>query len=134
MVSIIALITLVATAAALKVTYPTESDVWKTGESQTITWDTVSTDPSVVDVYLSNMASYPTTSILLASDVSASDGKLTIDGSKLAVGTAFTINLSNGSTQIYAQSVSPPSFSPAIFPGRTHHTGNSAECVLVKSS
>ncbi|CAN8101218.1 unnamed protein product [Discula destructiva] len=106
MVSMLSILTFAATVAALKITSPTSDDVWSTGESQTVTWDHVSTDQDSFNVYLSNMASYPTTTILLLSDVSASDGSATIDGSKLQTGDSFTINFTNGTEteQIYAQS------------------------------
>lgn len=109
MVSVrLALLALASTAAALSVTSPTSSDVWTVGESQTVTWDTVSSDQSTFNIYLSNMVSYPSTTILLASDVSKSAGKATIDGSKLTAGDSFTINFTNGTEteQLYAQSVS----------------------------
>lgn len=108
MVSSLTLLALASGAIALQVTSPTHSDVWTVGDSETITWSSVSSDQDTFNIYLSNMASYPTTSILLASDVSASDGSAKIDGSKLTVGKSFTINLTNGTEteQIYAQSVS----------------------------
>lgn len=107
--AILSLLALAATSAsALKVTSPTSSDVWTVGDAQTVTWETVSSDQDTFNIYLSNMASYPSTTILLASDVSASAGSADIDGSKLTTGTAFTINFTNGTEteQIYAQSVS----------------------------
>lgn len=109
--SILSLLALAAAASALKVTSPTSSDVWTVGEAQTITWDTVSSDQDTFNIYLSNMASYPSTTILLASDVSSSAGSADIDGSKLTTGDSFTINFTNGTEteQIYAQSVSSDS-------------------------
>lgn len=107
--SLLSVLALAAAAvSALKVTSPTSSDVWTVGDSQTVTWDSVSTDQDTFNIYLSNMASYPTTTILLASDVSASAGSADIDGSKLTTGNSFTINFTNGTEteQIYAQSVS----------------------------
>lgn len=106
--SMLPLLALAATAAALQVTSPTKSDVWSTGESQEITWDVVSSDQDSFNIYLSNMASYPSTTILLASDVDSADGSYTIDGSALTAGDSFTINFTNGTEtdQIYAQSVS----------------------------
>lgn len=107
--AILSLLALAATSAsALKVTSPTSSDVWSVGDAQTVTWESVSSDQDTFNIYLSNMASYPTTTILLASDVSSSAGSADIDGSKLTTGTAFTINFTNGTEteQIYAQSVS----------------------------
>lgn len=109
--AILSLLALAATSAsALKVTSPTSSDVWTVGDAQTVTWETVSSDQDTFNIYLSNMASYPSTTILLASDVSSSAGSADIDGSKLTTGTAFTINFTNGTEteQIYAQSVSQP--------------------------
>lgn len=106
--TILPLLALAATSAALKVTSPTSSDVWTVGDSQTVKWDAVSTDQDTFNIYLSNMASYPSTTVLLVSDVSSSAGSATIDGSKLTSGDSFTINFTNGTAteQIYAQSVS----------------------------
>lgn len=106
MVSTLTLLALASGAIALQVTSPSKSSVWTVGDSETITWDTVSSDQDSFNIYLSNMASYPSTTILLASDVSSSDGSATIDGSKLTPGVAFTINFTNGTEteQIYAQS------------------------------
>ncbi|KAI3394590.1 hypothetical protein diail_2513 [Diaporthe ilicicola] len=106
MVSSLTLLALASSALALKVTSPDSGSIWTTGEKQTIKWDTVSSDESSFNIYLSNMASYPPTNILLASDVSSSDGSYDVDGSKLADGNSFTINFTNGTKteQIYAQS------------------------------
>lgn len=108
MVSSVLILALASAAAALKLTSPTSSDVWTVGEKQTVTWDAVSSDQDSFNIYLSNMASYPSTTILLASDVESSAGSATIDGSKLTAGDSFTINFTNGTEteQIYAQSVS----------------------------
>lgn len=109
MVSAALVLALASAAAALKLTSPTSSDVWTVGEDQTVTWDVVSSDQDSFNIYLSNMASYPSTTILLASDVESSAGSATVDGSKLTAGDSFTINFTNGTEteQIYAQSVSP---------------------------
>lgn len=108
MVSTLTLLTLVSGALALKVTSPDKTTVWTVGDSETISWDAVSSDQDTFNIYLSNFASYPTTTVLLASDVSSSAGSAKIDGSKLTAGNAFTINFTNGTEteQIYAQSVS----------------------------
>lgn len=108
MVSSVVLLALATAAAALKVTQPSDSSVWAVGEDETVKWDTVSSDQSSFNIYLSNMATYPSTTILLASDVSSDAGSVKIDGSKLTAGTDFTINFTNGTEteQIYAQSVS----------------------------
>ncbi|KAJ4397720.1 hypothetical protein N0V93_001955 [Gnomoniopsis smithogilvyi] len=104
--SILSVLAFAAAVSALKVTSPTSSDVWTVGDSQTVTWETVSSDQDTFNIYLSNMASYPSTTILLASDVSSSAGSADIDGSKLTSGDSFTINFTNGTEteQIYAQS------------------------------
>ncbi|KAL1873501.1 hypothetical protein Daus18300_003864 [Diaporthe australafricana] len=106
MVSSLTLLALASGALALKVTSPDSSTIWSTGEKQTIKWDTVSSDESSFNIYLSNMASYPPTNVLLASDVSSDSGSYDVDGSKLADGNSFTINFTNGTKteQIYAQS------------------------------
>ncbi|PSR97252.1 Ser-Thr-rich glycosyl-phosphatidyl-inositol-anchored membrane family-domain-containing protein [Coniella lustricola] len=100
------LLALAAVAAALEVTSPSSNSVWTVGDSQTVTWDSVSTDQSSFNIYLSNMVNYPSTTVLLASDVSTSAGSATIDGSKLTAGDSFTINFTNGTNteQLYAQS------------------------------
>lgn len=109
MVSSVLILALASAAAALKLTSPTSSDIWTVGEDQTVTWDAVSSDQDSFNIYLSNMASYPSTTILLASDVQSSAGSASVDGSKLTAGDSFTINFTNGTEteQIYAQSVSP---------------------------
>lgn len=108
MVSSAVILALASVAAALKVTSPSSSSVWSVGKDETVTWDAVTSDQDTFNIYLSNMASYPSTTILLASDVSSSAGSATIDGSKLTEGDSFTINFTNGTEteQIYAQSVS----------------------------
>lgn len=112
MVSSLTLLALASSALALKVTSPDSSTIWSTGEKQTIKWETVSSDESSFNIYLSNKATYPPTDVLLASDVASSDGSFDIDGSKLTDGDSYTINFTNGTKteQIYAQSVSfkPP--------------------------
>ncbi|KUI59652.1 hypothetical protein VP1G_06922 [Cytospora mali] len=106
MVSTLTLLALASGVIALQVTSPTSSDVWTVGDSETITWNTVSSDQDTFNIYLSNMASYPSQTILLASDVSSSAGSAKVDGSKLVAGKSFTINFTNGTEteQIYAQS------------------------------
>lgn len=108
MVSSLTLLALASGALALKVTSPDSNTIWSTGEKQTIKWDTVSSDESSFNIYLSNKATYPPTDVLIASDVASSDGSYDIDGSKLTDGDSYTINFTNGTKteQIYAQSVS----------------------------
>lgn len=119
MVSSLTLLALASGALALKVTSPDSSTIWSTGEKQTIKWETVSSDESTFNIYLSNKATYPPTDVLIASDVASSDGSYDIDGSKLTDGDSYTINFTNGTKteQIYAQSVSfknPPGSSSLI--------------------
>jgi hypothetical protein len=108
MVSSLALLALASGALALKVTSPDSNTIWSTGEKQTIEWESVSSDQSSFNIYLSNKATYPPTDVLLASDVQSSAGSYEIDGSKLSDGDSYTINFTNGTKteQIYAQSVS----------------------------
>lgn len=108
MVSSLALLALASGALALKVTSPDSNTIWSTGEKQTIEWESVSSDESSFNIYLSNKATYPPTDVLLASDVETSAGSYEIDGSKLSNGDSYTINFTNGTKteQIYAQSVS----------------------------
>lgn len=106
MVSSLALLALASGALALKVTSPDSNTIWSTGEKQTIEWETVSSDQSSFNIYLSNKATYPPTDVLLASDVQSSAGSYEVDGSKLSNGDSYTINFTNGTKteQIYAQS------------------------------
>ena len=97
---------LCSSALALMITSPNQGTVWRTGQSQSITWNTVNTDQPTFNVYLSNFASYPTQTILLAENVASGSSPLSVDGSKLVAGNAFQINFTNGTRteQIYAQS------------------------------
>ncbi|KAK7718658.1 hypothetical protein SLS64_002618 [Diaporthe eres] len=106
MVSSLTLLALASGALALKVTSPDSNTIWSTGEKQTIKWETVSSDESSFNIYLSNKATYPPTDVLIASDVASSDGSYDIDGSKITEGDSYTINFTNGTKteQIYAQS------------------------------
>ncbi|KAI7774192.1 hypothetical protein LA080_009182 [Diaporthe eres] len=106
MVSSLTLLALASGALALKVTSPDSNTIWSTGEKQTIKWETVSSDESSFNIYLSNKANYPPTDVLIASDVASSDGSYDIDGSKITEGNSYTINFTNGTKteQIYAQS------------------------------
>ncbi|KAG8163294.1 hypothetical protein KVR01_006591 [Diaporthe batatas] len=106
MVSSLALLALASGALALKVTSPDSNTIWSTGEKQTIEWESVSSDESSFNIYLSNKATYPPTDVLLASDVQTSAGSIDVDGSKLSTGDSYTINLTNGTKteQLYAQS------------------------------
>lgn len=108
MVSSLTLLALASGALALKVTSPDSDTIWSTGEKQTIKWESVSSDESSFNIYLSNKATYPPTDVLLASDVATSEGSYEIDGSKLTNGDSYTIDFTNGTKteQLYAQSVS----------------------------
>lgn len=116
MVSSLTLLALASGALALKVTSPDSNTIWSTGEKQTIKWETVSSDESSFNIYLSNKATYPPTDVLIASDVASSDGSYDIDGSKLTDGDSYTINFTNGTKteQIYAQSVSLEPQAPVL--------------------
>lgn len=94
-------------ASALQVTQPDSSTVWTIGQPATVKFETVDTDPTVVDVYLTHQYEVPTTvTTLLASNVSTSEGSVSIDTSDLTSGDLFQIDITrpNSPEAIYAQS------------------------------
>ncbi|EEB07092.1 hypothetical protein SJAG_02173 [Schizosaccharomyces japonicus yFS275] len=94
-----------ATAMALSITSPAQSDEWKTNTKETVSWSKVSTDKDTAGLYLVNFATYPTYSKLLAT-VSTDDGSYTVDTTDFPTGSDYQINLGNpkSSSEIYAQS------------------------------
>ncbi|KAI6382232.1 hypothetical protein MCOR25_000821 [Pyricularia grisea] len=106
MVSSLALLALASGALALKVTSPNSNTVWSSNEKHTITWESVSTDQTSFNIYLSNKVTYPPSDILIASDVQASAGSYEVASGKLPAGNSYTIDFTNGTKteQIYAQS------------------------------
>ncbi|KAI9649354.1 hypothetical protein NHQ30_001929 [Ciborinia camelliae] len=103
----LALSALLAIAQAITITSPSTDGKWdlSTG-AQTITWTSVNTDASVVDIYLVHMASNPPLSDRLFSNVDISKGSESVTGLQLPTGTDYQINfVSPGKPeQILAQS------------------------------
>ncbi|KAB8296065.1 hypothetical protein EYC80_008872 [Monilinia laxa] len=98
---------LVAIAQAINITSPSTNGEWdlSTG-AQTITWSSVSTDPTTVDIYLVHMASNPPLSDKLFTNVDITKGSETVSGLQLPTGGNYQINfVSPGKPeQILAQS------------------------------
>ncbi|RDW75254.1 hypothetical protein BP6252_06396 [Coleophoma cylindrospora] len=103
---VISLAALIAVAQAITVTSPTKNTLWNSDNSNTITWTSVSTDPTTVDIYLVHQASQPQISDLLFSNVDISKGSVDVSGLQLPTGEAYQINFVKPQTtaQIYAQS------------------------------
>ncbi|ODN98061.1 hypothetical protein I350_07703 [Cryptococcus amylolentus CBS 6273] len=101
------LATLLATLAvsnALQVTSPTEDDVWSSSGSQTISWDSVSTDPDTFVIEL--VESGGQNGVTIVKNQTSSDGSVTVsypDGD-WPTGTAFQVNLLSAKSAILAQS------------------------------
>ncbi|RDW85574.1 hypothetical protein BP5796_03899 [Coleophoma crateriformis] len=102
----ISLAALIAVAQAITVTSPTKNTLWNSDNANTITWTSVSTDPTTVDIYLVHQASQPQISDLLFSNVDISKGSVDVTGLQLPTGEAYQINFVKPETtaQIYAQS------------------------------
>ncbi|ODO08456.1 hypothetical protein L198_00186 [Cryptococcus wingfieldii CBS 7118] len=101
------LATLLATLAvsnALQVTSPTEDDVWSSSGSQTISWDSVSTDPDTFVIEL--VESGGQNGVTIVRNQTSSENSVTVsypDGD-WPTGTAFQINLLSARSAILAQS------------------------------
>ncbi|KAF7862687.1 hypothetical protein EAF04_007560 [Stromatinia cepivora] len=98
---------LFAIAQAISITSPSTDGEWDlTKGAQTITWSSVNTDPTTVDIYLVHMASNPPLSDKLFSNVDISVGTETVSGLQLPTGGNYQINfVSPGKPeQILAQS------------------------------
>ncbi|KAA8567867.1 hypothetical protein MFRU_010g00590 [Monilinia fructicola] len=98
---------LVAIAQAISITSPSTDGKWdlSTG-AQTITWTSVNTDPTTVDIYLVHMASNPPLNDKLFSNVDITKGSESVSGLQLPTGSDYQINfVSPGKPeQILAQS------------------------------
>ena len=91
-VSVIA--ALVASAAALRITAPTNaSDVDLTKDIE-IQWEAVSSDPATFTIQIVNLAVYPPTTINVADGVSSSAKTYTLKGGSVTVtnGKGFQVN------------------------------------------
>ncbi|RAK94017.1 hypothetical protein BO79DRAFT_241620 [Aspergillus costaricaensis CBS 115574] len=104
----VSLLPLAAFVGALEVTSPKKGEDVDLSSSFTVTWDSVSTDPSTFDLYLVNNAVYPTVEKKVASDVDTSKGSYTVSGlSGVTDGSGYQINLlstSSTNSGILAQS------------------------------
>jgi len=86
----------VATALGLTVTTPVEGALWDaTQNTQTVSWSSVSSDPSSFTISLVNMAVYPNTNDVLQQNVLTSSGSATVNApsSGWPTGQGFQINL-----------------------------------------
>ncbi|PWY74938.1 hypothetical protein BO83DRAFT_416758, partial [Aspergillus eucalypticola CBS 122712] len=104
----VSLLPLAAFVGALEVTSPKKGEDIDVSSSFTVTWDSVSTDPTTFDLYLVNNAVYPTVDKKVASDVETSKGSYTVSGlSGVTDGSGYQINLvstSSTNSGILAQS------------------------------
>ncbi|GJP93089.1 glutathione-dependent formaldehyde-activating enzyme family protein [Aspergillus niger] len=104
----VSLLPLAAFVGALEVTSPKKGEDVDLSSSFTVTWDSVSTDPTTFDLYLVNNAVYPTVEKKVASDVETSKGSYTVsDLSGVTDGSGYQINLlstSSTNSGILAQS------------------------------
>ncbi|OJJ69628.1 hypothetical protein ASPBRDRAFT_45988 [Aspergillus brasiliensis CBS 101740] len=104
----VSLLPLAAFVGALEVTSPKKGEDVDLSSSFTVTWDSVSTDPSTFDLYLVNNAVYPSVEKKVASNVDTSKGSYTVSGlSGVTDGNGYQINFLSTSTQnsgILAQS------------------------------
>ncbi|GKZ21930.1 hypothetical protein AbraIFM66951_007301 [Aspergillus brasiliensis] len=104
----VSLLPLAAFVGALEVTSPKKGEDVDLSGSFTVTWDSVSTDPSTFDLYLVNNAVYPSVEKKVASNVDTSKGSYTVSGlSGVTDGNGYQINFLSTSTQnsgILAQS------------------------------
>jgi len=80
---------------ALTITDPGQNTVWDSStQSQTVSWNSVATDPTNFTVLLVNMQSYPNINTTLKENVLTSSGSTTVDGpsSGWPIGSGFQIN------------------------------------------
>ncbi|KAL3421801.1 UPF0619 GPI-anchored membrane protein [Phlyctema vagabunda] len=104
--SILSVAAFAALAQAITITSPSRNGEWDSDDTNTITWTSVSTDPTTIDIYLVHQASQPQTRDLLFSDVAVSQGSVDVTGLQLPTGEAYQINFvkPDSPEQIYAQS------------------------------
>lgn len=101
------LVALAASASALQVTYPGKDAKLDLTKDNKIEWNSVSTDPSTVDIYLVDNSVYPTVNTKIASGVDTSKGSYTFDLKGVKAGSGYQINLVSDDAQntgILAQS------------------------------
>ncbi|KGO74135.1 Cell wall beta-glucan synthesis [Penicillium italicum] len=106
--TILSLLPLALSVAAINVTEPAKGDDVDVSGSFTVKWSSVNTDPSTVDVVLVNNNVYPPVSEKIASGIDTSKGSYTASGLKgVTNGSGFQINLLSTDAQntgILAQS------------------------------
>jgi len=94
-------------ALAITVTSPAKGAEWDLSKDNKITWDSVSTDPSTINVVLVNMAVNPSVSLTIANNIPVSQGSYDLKNlvNAPAPGDSYQINLENSVQQgILAQS------------------------------
>lgn len=100
----------VAAALAISVTSPTEGQNWDASKSsQSVSWNSVSSDPSSFTISLVNMVTYPNVNVVLKQDVLTSSGSASVNApsSGWPTGHGFQINFIQQNTNgdaILAQS------------------------------
>jgi len=90
--TILALLSAAGTALAIQVTSPTNGTQWKDHDSNTITWTSVSSDPSSLSIFLVNEQVNPPVNISLATNIQTSLGTYTVDN-LTGSGAGYQINL-----------------------------------------
>jgi hypothetical protein len=94
-------------ALAITVTSPVKGAEWDLSKDNKITWDSVSTDPSTINIVLVNMAVNPSVSLTIANNIPVSQGSYDLKNlvNAPAPGDSYQINLENSVQQgILAQS------------------------------
>ncbi|KAJ5490323.1 Cell wall beta-glucan synthesis [Penicillium expansum] len=92
--TILSLLPLALSVAAINVTEPAKGADVDVSGSFTVKWTSVNTDASTVDIVLVNNAVYPTVSEKIASGIDTSKGSYTVSGLKdVSSGSGFQINL-----------------------------------------
>ncbi|KAL1969976.1 hypothetical protein VTN77DRAFT_6381 [Rasamsonia byssochlamydoides] len=104
---IAAALALAASASALQIVYPVQGSELDLTKQNTISWISVSTDPSSFDIYVVNENVYPTVNQKVATNVQTSKGSYVIDNIDVAPDKGYQINLESTDSQhpgILAQS------------------------------
>lgn len=92
--SVSAFLALVASTLALQITAPAEGSTLDLSADNKIQWSTVSSDPSTVNIVLTNMNVNPSVRIEIASNVDTSTGSFDLDSvAGAAPGSNYRINL-----------------------------------------
>jgi len=88
--SAVALLALPLGALGISITSPGTSDVWNSSGSHTITWQSVSSDPTSFTILLTNYAVYPSQDLTIVANQLTSAGTFTFD-TVLPVGDDYRI-------------------------------------------